>query len=402
MDLLEGTREALETLAANKLRSALTMLGVMIGVAAVIAVVAVGEGGKAVVINELEGWGTSLIWVNINRRAYGERRTINYTYLDERDIERIRGLKSVVAVSPISLMGGVARREGRSLRTELYGISGDYDKIRPLKIVLGRSIEEEDDERKRKVCVLRPEARDALFGKGSNPIGQSIFFNGMEFTVVGVTEEWKRGITSDGTSNRTVFIPYSVGRRLSGDQRIGFIFVRARDASVVAAVEDQIRLYLRNRYGQVNGKDRFRTHKMDDLIKSFDRILGTMALVISAIAAISLLVGGVGIMNIMLVSVAERTREIGVRKAVGARWRDILLQFLVEAVILCLISGAVGISLGVGGAFLVSHFAKWPPLVSPGTVALSFGVAIGVGLLFGVYPASSAARLDPVAALREE
>ena len=400
MNVFEGLGEALRALFANKLRSILTTLGIVIGVAAVIAVVAIGQGGKAVIINELEGWGSSMMWIEVNDAAYDEggRRTP----LKNEDIETFSAYDEVIAVAPLVDVRSQARYRGVVEALRVRGTTADFYLIRAFGLTQGRFLSKGDDERGLKVAVLRPGIRDKLFGIGGRSIGERIRLGNIEFTVVGVTEEYERGFTSDGSDNDTIFIPFRVAQKMRATSDIWFTFMKVESSDNIEKVEDRITSYLTRRYGLIGEKDRFKVGKAKEIIESANRILDTMAAIVSAIAAISLLVGGIGIMNIMFVSVSERTREIGVRKAIGAKRVDILAQFLIEAVVLCLIGGSIGILIGVGGAQLASILAKWPPLVSPGSVVLALGVSLAIGMFFGIYPAYRAARLDPVEALRFE
>ena len=400
MNVIEGLREALGSLFANKLRSILTILGIVIGVAAVIAVIAIGQGGKAVVINELEGWGSSMMWLEPNGQAYddGQRRTP----LDMEDIQTFSAYDGVIAVAPLVDVRSQGRYRGNSEALMVRGTTADFHLIRAFDLSEGRFLSERDDEKGLKVAVLRPGIKDKLFGKGERSIGERIRLGNIEFTVIGVTEEYKRGFTSDGTDNNTIFIPFQVAQKMRGTSDIWFSFLKVRNTDSIERVENKIVSYLERRYGLIGKKNRFQVGRAKEIIDSANSILGTMAAIVSGIAAISLLVGGIGIMNIMFVSVTERTKEIGVRKAIGAKRADILSQFLIEAVVLCLIGGGIGILIGVGGAQLASILAKWPPLVSLSSVGLALGVSLAIGMFFGIYPAYRAARLDPVEALRFE
>lgn len=400
MNVIEGLREAVRSLFANKLRSILTALGIVIGVAAVIAVIAIGQGGKAVVINELEGWGSNMMWVEPNEVVYDD--TQRRTPMDDKDVETLSSYDEVIAVAPLADVRSDARYRGSSEAVRMRGTTAHFRLIRAFGLSEGRFLSQADDEGQLKVAVLRPGIRDKLFGKGAPSVGKMVRIGNSEFTVVGVTEEYKRGFTNDGTDNDTIFIPFSVAQKMRGTWEVRFIFLKVESADMIDEVGGRITSHLNRRYGLIGKESRFQVGKAKEIIASANRILGTMAAIISGIAAISLLVGGIGIMNIMFVSVVERTREIGVRKAIGAKRADILSQFLIEAVSLCLMGGLIGTLIGVGGAQLASLLARWPSLVSWGSVVLALGVSLAIGVFFGIYPAYRAAKLDPVEALRFE
>jgi putative ABC transport system permease protein len=400
VNVIEGLKEAARSLFANKLRSALTALGIVIGVAAVIAVIAIGQGGKAVVINELEGWGSNMMWVEPNDKAYDD--TVRRTPMDDKDLGAFSAYDEVIAVAPLADVRSDARYRGNSEAVRMRGTTADFRLIRAFGLSEGRFLSQADDEGQLKVAVLRPGIRDKLFGKGAPSVGKIVRIGNSEFTVVGVTEEYKRGFTNDGTDNDTIFIPFSVAQKMRGTWEVRFIFLKVESADMIDEVGSRITSHLNRRYGLMGGESRFQVGKAKEIIASANRILGTMAAIISGIAAISLLVGGIGIMNIMFVSVVERTREIGVRKAIGAKRADILSQFLIEAVSLCLMGGGIGTLIGVGGAQLASLLARWPSLISWGSVVLALGVSLAIGAFFGIYPAYRAAKLDPVEALRFE
>jgi putative ABC transport system permease protein len=406
----QSIRIALRSLRVNKLRSALTMLGIIIGVGAVIAMVAVGAGASARVAEQIQSLGSNLIIVLSGsvtssgvRIGQGSQLTIT-----EDDAAAIAREIAAVQVSAPSVRGTAQVVFGNlNWATAVQGITPDYFEARDWIVLTGRPVGPEDVDGATKVALLGQTTALNLFGD-ADPIGQIIRIKKIPFTVIGILD--RKGQNSWGQDQDDVLlVPLStaktkvLGRSNSNPRAVQAISVKIRPGEDMADAEAQLRDLLRQRHRlQPYQDDDFTVRNLSEILQTQEESAKVMTYLLAAIASVSLLVGGIGIMNIMLVSVTERTREIGLRMAVGARGRDILGQFLIEAVTLSLIGGAIGIAAGVGSAEALSYFAEWRTLVAPQAIALAFGFAAGVGVFFGFYPARKAARLDPIEALRYE
>jgi putative ABC transport system permease protein len=407
---LQSIRIALRSLRVNKLRSALTMLGIIIGVGAVIAMVAVGAGAQARVAEQIQSLGSNLIIVLSGsvtssgiRVGQGSQLTIT-----EDDSAAIAREIPAVQVSAPSVRGAAQIVAGNlNWGTVVQGVTTDYSEARDWPVVTGRGVGPEDVEGATKVALLGQTTALNLFGD-ADPIGEIIRIKKVPFTVIGTLE--RKGQNSWGQDqDDIILIPIStakrkvLGRSNSNPRAVGAISIKIRPGEDLAEAEQQIRELLRQRHRlQPYQDDDFWLRNLSEVLQTQEESSKVMTYLLAAIASVSLLVGGIGIMNIMLVSVTERTREIGLRMAVGARGRDILSQFLIEAVTLSLIGGVIGIALGLGGAEALSYFAEWRTWVAPEAILLAFGFSAAVGVFFGFYPARKAARLDPIEALRYE
>jgi putative ABC transport system permease protein len=407
---LQSVRIALRSLRVNKLRSALTMLGIIIGVGAVIAMVAVGAGASARVAEQIQSLGSNLIIVlsgSVNtagvRVGQGSQLTIT-----EDDSSAIAREIPAVQVSAPTVRGNAQVVFGNlNWYTGIQGVTADYFEARDWAVVDGRPIGPEDVDGATKVVLLGQTTALNLFGD-LDPLGQIVRIKKVPFTVIGLLD--RKGQNSWGQDqDDVVVIPIStakkkvLGKSNSNPRAVGAISVKIRAGEDMSEAEVQLRELLRQRHRlQPNQDDDFNVRNLSEILQTQEESSKVMTYLLAAIASVSLLVGGIGIMNIMLVSVTERTREIGLRMAVGARGRDILGQFLIEAVTLSLIGGVIGIAAGLGGAEALSYFAEWRTLVAPGAIALAFGFSAAVGVFFGFYPARKAARLDPIEALRYE
>ncbi len=390
----EAFRVALDALRANRLRSALTMLGVVIGVAAVVILVALGSGAKQEVQSQVEGLGSNIVIVVPGKFELGSAPSVSRLSLDDIDLlGRVMGDRRRVAVSVASgETVGVGRRQ---TFVTVNGVNENVPNVFDRPVARGDYISAADVATRRRVAVLGPTVVRRVFGD-LDPLGRQVSIAGVRFRVIGV---FTRVGSSFGVDRDTeVHIPVTAAQRLFGVTRIDAIAVKAPRAADVEPLRPRLIAALHQRYpGQ-----QFSAVTQTQILGTIGRILSLLTLVLAAIAAISLLVGGVGVSNIMLVSVRERTREIGLRKALGARQRDILLQFLIEAVLLCVVGGIAGILLGIGTSLLVGALSPLPAAIAWWSPAVAFAVSAAVGIFFGVAPARRAGRLDPVVALRTE
>jgi len=406
--LFAGLRLALRALLVNKMRSALTMLGIIIGVSAVIAMIAVGSGAKARIAEQIASMGSNLIIVLSGSSTSGGLRYGSGTVptLTAEDAKAIQTeIPSVKYVAPN--LTGIAQVifGNQNWSTVINGTTPEVLEIRDWPLASGRPFTQQDIDGATKVCLLGKTVADNLFG-GIDPIGQVVRIKKVPFTVIGVLAS--KGQSTHGTDqDDTIIVPLTTAqKRLFGMQFPGMVrmmLVQARGPEVMQEVENQINDLLRQRHRiQPNQENDFTVRNLTEVMSSAEQSAGVMSLLLGAIASISLIVGGIGIMNIMLVSVTERTREIGIRIAVGAKGRDILLQFLIESLVLSLIGGTVGIGIGVVGTLILSSFTQWPTLFSMKAILLAFLFSGSVGVFFGFYPARKASMLNPLEALRYE
>ena len=406
--LLASLQIALRALRVNKMRSALTTLGIIIGVSAVIAMIAVGSGAKAQITEQIASMGSNLLIVRSGSSTSGGLRMGSGTVptLTVDDAEAILNeVPSVKYVAP-DLSGAAQVVYGnQNWSTSILGTMPEMLEIRDWPVVSGRPFTQQDVNGATKVCLLGWTVLETLFG-GVNPIGQIVRIKNIPFTVIGVLSH--KGQSGPGHDHDdTIMVPLTTAqKRLFGMQFPGMvrgIAIQIRDLELMKEAEYQIKALLRQRHRiPPNEENDFTVRNLTEVMASAEESADVMSLLLGAIASISLIVGGIGIMNIMLVSVTERTREIGIRIAVGAKSRDILLQFLIESLVLSLIGGGLGIAIGIGGTYVLSNFTQWPTLISIRAILLSFLFAASVGVFFGFYPARKASLLDPIEALRFE
>ncbi len=388
----------------NKMRTVLTALGIIIGVAAVIAMVAIGRGASKMVEDQIRALGDNMLVIFSGQRTSGGMsRGWGQSTLYPEDAEAIRNqISRVTAVSPEVRSGERYAAEGRNWYGTVMGVSSEYFMVRDWPCAEGAPFDEEDVRGMGTTAVIGQTVADRIFPEG-NVIGRTLLISNIPFIVTGLLE--KKGAAPWGEDqDDMILVPYTTAmKRIIGTTRLRSISVKVGQAEDMPIVQEQITLLLRemHKIGDPSMDD-FSVRTQDEFIQMATATTRVMTVLLGSIAGVSLLVGGIGIMNIMLVSVTERTREIGIRRAVGARGRDIRLQFIVEAIVLSTLGGLIGIGLGIGSAWLLTKYAGWPALVSGTSVALAFGVSFAVGVLFGYFPAAKAAKLNPIEALRHE
>ncbi len=402
LDLRESFRMAIKTLIANKLRSSLTMLGIVIGNASVIAMVGIGQGAQRLAAEQFESLGPNVLFVapgtGNRNRTFEVPKTLVLA-----DAEAIATQVPTVdkVASQISTNKLITYRN-RNKTSVVIGTTPNFLPVRSFDVERGRFIDDLDLQRSNQVVVLGPDVVDNLFA-GSDPIGQQIRIQNLSFQVIGVMKA--KGSFLGSNQDDALYIPLTtaanrlVGRTSPYGMQVTFISVAAKDQQNMEAAKFQIENLLRLRH-KITGDDDFVVNSQEDILTIANTITGALTLMLAAIAGISLFVGGIGVMNIMLVSVTERTQEIGLRKAIGAREKDILLQFLIEAVILSAAGGVIGTLVGVSGIVLISTLTSFQAAVSPVAIIAAVSVSGGIGLFFGVVPAKRAAKLDPIEALR--
>jgi putative ABC transport system permease protein len=405
MSILMTLRIALKALNRNKMRTILTMLGMIIGVGAVITMVALGTGARTTIEERVKSAGTNMIMVNAGNFSSGGVRMGqgNSTTMTPEDAAMIKAIPGVqyAAAGANSRSQVIAGNQNWS--TNVQGTDVDLPLIRNWPTKYGSFFTAADVTGAQKVAVLGTVVSDTLFGPDVDPTGQIIRLRSQPFKVIGVMTS--KGQSSMGQDqDDTIFTPYTtVMKKLQGQHNINNITVSAAQADQIQDTAEAIRVALRTSHKIVPGDaDDFMVRTLEEMASVQTETTKTMTTLLASIAGVSLLVGGIGIMNIMLVSVTERTREIGLRMAIGARGKDVLLQFLVEAIVISLIGGLIGIGLGFGLSAAVQKFMQWPAVISPNAIALAFGFAAVTGVFFGFYPARKAAGLDPIEALRFE
>ncbi len=414
MIVYENVRNALTALTASKLRSTLTMLGIVIGTAAVITLLSVGQGVEGYINNQFNALGTHLlfVWPRLGGSQRTQFTSFNQTTLTERDagaLDNPLRVPDAASVAPLLRLDALARFGRKDIVTTVRGADADYGAARNLRLVSGRFIAEDDVLARARVAVIGQTVLEELFPAGANPLNQTLRLNDVPFRVIGVLEE--RGGNQFANDDNQVIVPISAARGRLNDLRaptglpgVSVILMQASADEALDAVKfDSIGTLRDTHHISYRDDDDFTVLSQNDLLATFGQISAAVTLFLGAIAGISLVVGGIGIMNIMLVTVTERTREIGLRKAVGAKRRDILIQFLVESMTLAVLGGLIGVAIGVTGAMLIAGLSQeFAPRVSPVTIALSTGMSALVGLVAGLYPALRAARLNPIEALRYE
>lgn len=403
MNILQSTKMAFKQLRTSKLRSFLTMLGIIIGVASVILLVSLGNGVTQKVNEQMGDLGSNLVTVMNNSTNPNDK----FTYAEAMKYKGIGGVKSV---SP-ELSGQVhATYDYKSVNDKVIGTNEQYKNARSLKLDKGRFLLPIDIEYGQKVAVIGPNVASDLFGF-SDPIGETIRLNGMPYKVVGMLKE--KGDSLMGSSDDQIYIPFSAAQRMLKDTNVRTLYVETKDADDVDFVVNTLKSRLAIKFGDEDSKKndtdnsapngpKYQVINQQEILTAFNTISGTLTTALGAIAAISLIVGGIGIMNIMLVSVSERTREIGIRKALGAKKRAILLQFLIESVVISVCGGIIGMIIGAAGASIFGSVADIPSGISAGVMIFAFLFSLCIGVIFGIAPANKASKLRPIDALRTE
>jgi putative ABC transport system permease protein len=404
MNFVENFQIALRSLLANKLRSSLTMLGIIIGVGAVIAMISVAQGAREQTMQRIQQLGTNVLVVFPGQQrmgaAFGGFGSMQI--LKPEDVDAIRrSCPSVRAASPEVRRNAQVKYKNRNTNTNVSGVSPEYSEIRNYPVQQGRFITQREVDSMARVCVIGQTVYENLFN-GSSCIGKTIRIRGVSFKVVGLLAP--KGAQGFGNPDDIIFVPYTTAmRRLFGIDFINSISVQAVSEERMNAAYQEVESLMRRRQRLNPGQENnFRIMNQAEFVQTAEDVSRTFTLLLAGIASVSLLVGGIGIMNIMLVSVTERTREIGIRKAVGAKRRDILLQFLIEAMTLSLVGGLIGVAAGLGASYVLASASGWQVHITMQPILLAFGFSAAVGIFFGIYPAQKASALNPIEALRYE
>lgn len=407
MKLTDLFSEVSFAISANKVRSGLTILGIVIGIGSVIAMIAIGQGAQASIAANIESIGSNLILVSPGfQRGVGAQVSAgrgSAQTLTQADSDAIaQNVNGIKATAPENSRRYQIASKGKNTNTQVVGTVPAYTAVRNVAVDTGEFISDQHLKNYAKVAVIGPTTRDDLFGEGAQAIGQTIRISSVQFTVIGVTKA--KGGTGFGSQDDVVYVPLTTAQRfLAGDAYVTTISVQAQDSSGMTAVQQDITSLLLQRHNIRDAAQAdFNVLNQSDIVSAASSVTGIFTILLASIAGISLLVGGIGIMNMMLTTVTERTREIGLRKAIGGKSRDISFQFLAESVALTFLGGIFGVLLGWLLSFGVSHFANIATDVSLFSVGLAFGVSAIIGIVFGYYPARRASKLNPIEALRYE
>ncbi|MDD5341416.1 MAG: ABC transporter permease [Patescibacteria group bacterium] len=403
-DIFEETKSALS---ANKARSSLTILGIVIGIGSVITMLSIGQGAQSSIQSSIQSIGSNMITVSNGAQrgpgtfvSTGRGSAKSLTLADAQAIaDQVNNIK---AVSPEVSGRYQVTAKGQNTNTQVTGVASDYAVVRNIEIDSGNFITDQNNQNLAKVAVLGPSTRDDLFGEGADVIGQTVRINKMEFKIIGVTES--KGGSGFGSQDDAIYIPLNTATRyFTGDDYLSNISVSAQDADSTSVVQQDITNLLLDRHhiSDPTLAD-FNTMNQADIANAASSVASTFTILLGAVAGISLVVGGIGIMNMMLTTVTERTREIGLRKAIGAKRKDISSQFLIEAVALTFIGGLLGIIIGFSASWGITLLGLIQTTVSLSSILLAFGVSAAIGIIFGYYPATRAAKLNPIEALRYE
>lgn len=407
MEYQEILTESLSTLTINKLRTGLAVLGIVIGIGSVIALISLGQSSQKSIENQIQSLGSNILTVSPGGQSNGAVRGAagggtTLTLADADALESATTLTTVSRVSPEFSERSQVTAGRNNTNTQITGVEPQYASIRNVTLTSGVFITEGNVSALSKVAVLGPQTATDLFGEGVDPLGQTIRINGQTLTVIGVTVS--KGGSGFNNPDDTIYVPLSTAQKiLFGANNLSTIAVEAKSADVMTDAQNEIGYFLLARHKIADPADAdFMIFSQNDILNTVSQVTGTFTTLLGGIAAISLLVGGIGIMNIMLVTVTERTREIGLRKALGAKKQVIITQFLTEAILLTIIGGFVGMLLGIIISYILTKVMSMPFTVSPFAIVLALGVSGGIGILFGWYPAKKAADLQPIEALRYE
>jgi putative ABC transport system permease protein len=386
--ILQSIKMALRSIKGNKLRSVLTMLGIIIGVSSVIVLVSIAQGSTSNVTSQINNLGTNLITIN----TFGTDLSLTETKIDK--LGKLNGVK---ALSPVVSGRVTVKKDRTSAQTTLTGTNASYETVRNTKVSAGRFLTDLDIEYRQKIAVIGATTAQTLFGT-QNPVGQYIQLDGNSFKVVGVLAS--KGSSMGQSGDDVVIVPLSTAERLVKTTSINQVYLQGKDKQDMNLVMAEVQNAMASMYP--NKTDSYSVMNQQDLMNTMSSVTNTMTMMLGGIAGISLLVGGIGIMNIMLVSVSERTKEIGIRKAIGAKRRDILLQFLIESIVLSAMGGIIGILFGLGLGKVLSSVLNLSVAFSSSVILFSFLFSLIVGVVFGVFPANKASKLNPIQALRYE
>ncbi len=387
--IYQSLKMAIKSIGGNKMRSFLTILGVVIGVVAIVVLVAIAQGANASVVSRIESMGTNLISVNIRARWQNP-----ITLSDLQDLSKVSGIANVAPTVNVSgtVKAGVTTYDDGTIQ----GTTPGYEQIRNYGVQLGRFLREPDIDNRSFVAVIGTEAATEMFGT-VRVVGETFTLNGYTFIVVGVLEEM--GTTIAGSGDNLILIPFTLAERLFSQRGITNFYVSAASSNEVTAAQEAVTAYLKTMFSTSN---QYSVYNQTEMLSTLSETTATMTLMLGGIAAISLLVGGIGIMNIMLVSVSERTREIGIRKAIGAARGNILTQFLIEALVVSLMGGLLGLGIAAAACYFLAPVLNMTLVISPMVAAAAIGFSVFIGVVFGLYPASKASKLRPIEALRYE
>ena len=387
--IYQSLKMALKAIGGNKMRSFLTILGVVIGVVAIVVLVAIAQGANASVVSRIESMGTNLISVNIRARWQNP--------ITLEDLKNLSGTEGVEYVAPIVNVSGTVKAGVTTYDDgSIQGTTPGYDQIRNYTVQLGRFLKDPDIDNRSFVAVIGTEAATEMFGT-IRVVGETFTLNGYTFSVVGVLEEM--GSTISGSGDNLILIPFTLAERMFSQRGISSFYVSAVSAQEVTSAQEAVTAYLKKVF---TTSSQYSVYNQTEMLSTLSETTATLTLMLGGIAAISLLVGGIGIMNIMLVSVSERTREIGIRKAIGAARGNILMQFLIEALVVSLMGGLLGLGIATAACYFLGPVLNMTLTISPMVSAVAIGFSVFIGVVFGLYPANKASKLRPIDALRYE